>query len=359
MSVLAYFAFIGAIVLNFIIKNKKFYFGFLFLFMAVIVGIRGPYTGTDTFMYHELTNIVKKEGLVSAEQSDVSVEIGYRILMFFCGEILDSSQCLIFITAIITYLLFARYLYRNSDEKYYYMAGVLFIGMGFFCESVNAIRQLLALSIAVNGLDYLKNNLYVRAIIIIVLSCFIHTSMIMLITLVIFYMIADRLVKKDGNSIIMFFSSLFLIMFIGINIISIINNNIDFLGRYAVYYLRTEYSIASDSGGWTRIMGILIMTLMYSFFRFNKSDRVYNMMLILGCEFAVIMMYFTNTWMIIFYRFYYEFFIFFVILLINSLRKINSPMINIGFQIFLILISAINLYIQLEAGSDLSYDIFF
>ena len=358
MYVLAYCAFIGSIILKFLIPNKKFYFGFLFLFMAIIVGIRDPYTGTDTLMYHELTDIVKREGIVSTDQSNVNIEIGYRILMFFCGGILDSSQSLIFITSIITYLLFAIYLYKNSDEKYYYIAGVLFIGMGFFVESINAIRQLLALSIAVNGLDYLKNNQYVKAIIIVVLSSFIHTSMILLIILIIFYMIVGRLVKKDGNNIIMFFSSLFLIMFIGVNIVNIINNNIDSLGRYAVYYSRPEYLTPGD-GGWIKIIGFLIINLIYSFFRFNKYDRVYSMMLILGCEFALITMYFTNTWMVIFSRFYYEFCIFFVILLINFLRKINSPLINICFQIFLILISAINLYKQVEIGLDLSYDVFF
>lgn len=358
MYVLAYCAFMGSIILNFLIPNKKFYFRFLFLFMAIIVGIRDPYTGTDTLMYHELTDIVKREGIVSTDQSNVNIEIGYRILMFFCGGILDSSQSLIFITSIVTYLLFARYLYKNSDEKYYYIAGVLFVGMGFFVESINTIRQLLALSIAVNGLEYLKNNQYIRAIIIVVLSYFIHSSAIILILLIIFYVIANKFVKKDGNNIIMFFSSLFLIIFIGINIVSIVNNNIDFLGRYAIYYAREEYSIASD-GGWSRIAGILIMTAIYSFFRFNKYDRVYNMMLILACEFALITMYFTNTWMTIFYRFYYEFCIFFVILLINFLKKINSPLINICFQIFLILISAINLYKQLETSSDLSYNIFF
>lgn len=355
MCSLAYCMFIGSIILNFLIPNKKIYFGTLFLLMAIIVGIRDPYTGTDTFMYHEFTNIIKTEGIV---YPDINIEMGYRILMFFCGEILDSSQSLIFITAIITYLLFARYLYKNSDNKHYYIAGVLFIGMGFFVESINTIRQLLALSIAVNGFDYLKNNQYTRSIIIVVLSYFIHSSTITLILLIIFYIIANKLVKKDGNNVIMFLSSLFSIIFIGINMVNVVNNNIDLLGGYAVYYLKAEYSTSGD-GGWSRIVGILIMTMMYSFFRFNKYNRVYNMMLILACEFALITMYFTNTWMIIFYRFYYEFCIFFVILLINFLRKINSPLMNICFQIFLILISAINLYKQLETALDLSYNVFF
>lgn len=358
MYALAYCTFIGAIILNFLIPNKKFYFGFLFLFMAIIVGIRDPYTGTDTLMYYSFIDVVKREGIVFADQSNVNMELGFRILMFFCGEILESPQSLIFISSIVTYLLFARYLYKNSNEKYYYIAGVLFIGMGFFVESMNTMRQLLALSIAVNGLDCLKNNQYIRSIIIIILSYFIHSSMIMLIILVIFYMIANKLVKKDGNNIIMFLSSVFLIMFIGINMVSIINNNIDLLGGYAIYYTREEYSNIG-SGGWSRAIGILIITLIYSFFRFNKYDRVYNMMLILACEFTLITIYFTNTWMFIFYRFYYEFFIFFIIVLINILKRIESPVLNIYFQIFLILISAINLYKQISEAFDLRYDMFF
>ena len=64
MCSLAYCMFIGSIILNFLIPNKKIYFGTLFLLMAIIVGIRDPYTGTDTFMYHEFTNIIKTEGIV-------------------------------------------------------------------------------------------------------------------------------------------------------------------------------------------------------------------------------------------------------------------------------------------------------
>lgn len=358
MYVLAYCTFIGAIILNFLIPNKKLYFGILFLLMAIIVGIRDPYTGTDTLMYYSFIDVVKREGIVFADQSNVNMELGFRILMFICGAILESSQSLIFISSVITYLLFARYLYKNSNEKYYYIAGILFIGMGFFVETMNTMRQLLALSIAINGLEYLKDNQYIKSIIIIILSYFIHSSMILLLILVIFYMMANIFVKKDGNNIVMFLSSLLFIMFIGINMINIINNNIDLLGGYAIYYAREEYSNVG-SGGWSRAIGIFIVTLVYSFFRFNKHDRVYNMMLILGCEFALITIYFTNTWMFIFYRFYYEFFIFFIVLLINILKRINSPIVNICFQIFLIFISAIILYKQISEAVDIKYNIFF
>lgn len=351
-------AFIGAIILNFMIPNKKCYFFVLFLFMAIVVGIRDFYTGTDTLMYYSFVDVVAREGIVLSDQSNVNMEIGFRTLMFICGTVLDSPQSLIFISSIITYALFARYLYKNSGQRYYYIAAILFIGMGFFIESMNTMRQLLALSIAVNGLDYLKSNQYIKAIIILVISSLIHSSMALLITLIAFYIIANKFVKKDGNSIVMLIGTFLLMALIGVNISNFINNNIELIGNYAVYYTRMEYA-TTGSGGWSRAIFILFVTIVFSFFYTDRRNRIYNMMLILASEFALISIYLTNTWMFIFYRLYYEFYIFVLIMLINILQKIRSPIGCICFQLLIILISGANMYKQLNDASDTNYNVFF
>ena len=83
------------------------------------------------------------------------------------------------------------------------------------------------------------------------------------------------------------------------------------------------------------------------------------MMLMLAAEFGLVSIYLTNTWMFIFYRFYYEFFIFVIVILINILQKIKSPMVNICFQILIVLISGANMHKQLNDASDTNYNVFF
>ena len=124
------------------------------LTLALFFGLRDHSVGTDTLNYYKMYNKLNYEFSIDKM---FEYDYLYSVLNILCNVICkDFTFCLIVIGVIIySNLVFS--INRLSSNPILSIS--LLIGLGFYAQSFNAIRQYLALSFVVLGLYfYLKSN---------------------------------------------------------------------------------------------------------------------------------------------------------------------------------------------------------
>lgn len=149
--------------------------------MTLVLGLRGANVGEDTKMYlniaERVTNITWREVFSSFPTSQWRY-ISYGILSGFSEQtetlflaycktimcIFHNAQVVLFITAVITNVLIAKFILDNLESKtdvifavYIYMCDALYM------NSFNTMRQIFAISIASQSISLLKQKKYIKA----------------------------------------------------------------------------------------------------------------------------------------------------------------------------------------------------
>lgn len=165
---------------------------------ALILGLRGSSVGEDTAMYLSMANLSQ---LFSWSQLNpfgasiiwnpdqwgygASVDPGYllycKILMSLCG----SAEMVQFITTLITCTLIGVFLECNAEdvgEAYW-----VFLCGGLYMFAFNGMRQMLALSIAINFFQFARNHKWIKAAAIILLASLLHRTTLLLLGFLLVY----------------------------------------------------------------------------------------------------------------------------------------------------------------------------
>lgn len=133
-------------------KNKLFFIlavSQLFLISA----LRADCVGGD------LVNYIPRFRLVhTLEFKDIFGiwEPGFMIFMKFISIISSTPRFFLFSTSLLIYILFARYLYKNSP--YVWVSILIFIIFGFYSNTMNIIRHSIALMITLNSIEDIVNK---------------------------------------------------------------------------------------------------------------------------------------------------------------------------------------------------------
>ena len=156
--------------------KAKYFVLFSFFLMTIVLGLRGATVGEDTKMYLNIaeraTNISWEEvfssfptsqwryisygGLSGFSERTETVYLAYCKLIML---IFHNPQAVLLITAAITNALFAKFILDNITVKqdailavYIYMCDAMFM------NSFNTMRQILAISIAVQSIELIKKE---------------------------------------------------------------------------------------------------------------------------------------------------------------------------------------------------------
>ena len=189
-------------VLNLIKIRKSYYLIISMSLLTVVLGCRDVTVGTDTENYHIMFYQVSNLPFEFMYLGDLNVEIGFRTLIKILSLIGDSPQLLIFISSAIMCAFFGLCIYKNIEKRYYYLAILFFVNLGFYFQCLNLIRQMIAISIGVNSLQYLKNHKYKKASVIIVCALLFHQSALLMALVIPLYYSVDFLVRKKINIIL-------------------------------------------------------------------------------------------------------------------------------------------------------------
>lgn len=158
-------------------KNKRKFLFITFVQMVLIQGLRATDVGTDTEMYVTVYNNYLSSKYYSFLFTHF--EPGFQEFYNILHSIRLDSQWMLFIVSAITLFLFAIFIYNNSNNV---VLSTFIFACLIYPNSFNIMRQALGLSIAINSLQYLLKQKYIKAVILIIISSFFHaTSILMLI----------------------------------------------------------------------------------------------------------------------------------------------------------------------------------
>lgn len=127
--------------------------------------------GTDYFYRY----VPDYNSIVNGGNVD-NLEIGFKLLINLCILITKDYQILFIVTSIITITLFMYTIQKQSKNKA--LSITIFLLGGFFFQSLNILRQYMAIAIVFFSYRYLLKNKYPIFIVSVVLAFFIHNASI-------------------------------------------------------------------------------------------------------------------------------------------------------------------------------------
>lgn len=150
-------------------KKKKFLF-LCFFQMALLHGLRSFEVGTDTIpVYTSIYENFQSSDYYAWKYSHF--EIGFQLFYKLLRYLNISTHLMLLIMGLCIMQGFAIYIFQNSKDVF--LSTFMFASV-FFPNSLNVLRQYLAVSIAINSYQYIKQKKYLTAIILVALGSSIH-----------------------------------------------------------------------------------------------------------------------------------------------------------------------------------------
>lgn len=168
-----------------------------FIGMTILLGLRGASVGEDTPMYLAIAKSAAQlswKSIVAdfptTEWNFISygnyggyiekIETMFMIYNKTIMTIFNDPQMVLIVTAIITNVLMMKFIVDNVEKPQdIYMATYIYMCDSFFMNSFNAMRQMFAISIAVQSIKQLRERKYKQAIaMVLIAACFHQTSIL-------------------------------------------------------------------------------------------------------------------------------------------------------------------------------------
>ena len=170
--------------------RDKLYLTIFFFICFIIIGMRGYDVGADTHGYAtQYFYSVKEKGIFKGD-----IEIIINCLAWVVLRFTDNYQWFLVLNAAIVCFLFAKFIYDNSSNLF--LSVIVFVGM-FFVQSMNLMREWLALALGLNAYSMFKKRKWFYAFIFWILACFTHLTALAFVFIPLF-----NLFKNKNKSII-------------------------------------------------------------------------------------------------------------------------------------------------------------
>lgn len=236
-------------------KNKYLSMIFAFFPFFLISAIRYN-VGTD-YNYRYVPDYLSIYNGVDVK----NLETGFKILIKICIFIAKDNYQIIFVITsfIINYCIFFS-IYKNSKNTY--LSIILYFLAGFYFQSLNIMRQYLAMSIIIFGYRLVIDKKYVRWIILCIVTSTIHMSSLICISFILLNEIKNINIKL-------------LLISVGMYVvfnkwIQIIVERLILMTRFSSY-LNSLYDVSNIS-----ITIILKNTILYLFMRYSYMIKEKN-----------------------------------------------------------------------------------
>lgn len=253
------------------VRSRKMFLFLAFFTMALVLGLRASSVGEDTSMY---MGVFKKAQSVNWKDiiSNIwgrtvfytysygyqdTAESSYLGLCKIIGLFTKDAHMFLFVIAIITCVLYAKFIYENTEHVV--LATWIFLCEAIYMFAFNCIRQLLAISIALQAYKYLKKKQYMKSVVILILAFLIHNTTIICLLMIPIMMLSEKNEKRFFKY--MLIGAIALPM--SINAASGII--LKFLPRYAGYFVTNYW--ANSIGGSSILWVIELLLILYLYNR--------------------------------------------------------------------------------------------
>lgn len=245
-------------------KKKRKYIIFSFLILFVVSALRKYTIGIDLKLIYarDFTLMAK----TSWEKLDVfRYEVGYTYFCKLISYISSNPQCLIVITSFIINFSVCRFIYRNSDNVK--MSLAIYICFNIFFMYMNVLRQALAISIILFGMEFFKEKKYIKFGITVVIASLFHTSAILCLFFIVMDKIKFRRLDIIG-SIVIYLGSLVFYNYIFSFVTSV-------LGKYDGYVDKTSQNVGFfNFYSFFNIFMILVMCILIYYQLIYKKKKL-------------------------------------------------------------------------------------
>lgn len=337
----------------YILKNKKAFLSFAFFVMSFILGARANSVGEDTQHFIDIFNISKNFSIIDIVKSgtetvyevgynyELKIENGYFLINKLISTFTNNAQYLLFIIAILTCFLFAKFIYDNTDNVF--IATQIFLCESIYMSSFNLMRQMLAIAIGIHSYTLLKNNRYMKAFFIILCAMMFHKSAVVLFIFYLLFLIKDykKLIK-------------YLILGIFVFIICFQNFVDIFCGifpKYTNYFYNNYYNLSANGQ-----LILYLFEIAICFFIYIKGIKEKEV----GIQVSLIILYlffeFLGFKIVAFSRIALYFRGFLILLFPNFLSYLKRNMYM--FYIFVVLILITLLFLSYAKSDARIYQIF-
>lgn len=181
------------------------------IFFALLVGLRDLSVGNDT-IYN--SNIFKWVVTLNWSYDRISsyIEPGYYYLIKFLSLFSKDSRILLMFVAFFTYPVFFWFMYKNSKDVI--LSTILFVGLQFLAMTLNTMRQSIAISFILIGIQaFLYRRKWIPYILFCVLAFLFHRSSIVSLLFIPLFMM------KGNKANITFITIVFVLLFVAAGII--------------------------------------------------------------------------------------------------------------------------------------------
>lgn len=159
----------------------------IFTLLLCVSGFRYN-VGADYMSYYSNYNYYKNSEFDLLTEN----EIGIRIIAHISKYLLDIPETMIFLCSFITILFFLKCIKSTSDDIV--LSVFLYVFLGMFIGSFNAIRQYLGVAIVFWGIRYVLNKEFIKWCLCIIMAFLCHTSA--LFVLPIYFLVRIKSKKK-------------------------------------------------------------------------------------------------------------------------------------------------------------------
>lgn len=324
----------------------RIYYLINYIPMGIVAGIRNVSVGTDTRMYHEF---FYRYGILDFDWNFFDynkVEIGYRLLNKIIYFFTEESNIAIFFISFSLIMGFGYFILINSVNIY--LSTFLFIGIGFYSETLNTIRQSIACMILLNAYIFLKKEQYIKWILSVLVAGTFHITALFFLV----FIILKKLTKTHLMIITLIGISFYILLLYGMELLTYLLGD----NKYSYYLIANESSIGAD---FLRIVLFIIIIIGAFFYRkkytyFEKKDAIIWSVFL----FYAIIMTMAKYQIEIFYRMIQYFSPYLIVIFPLILSKFDSKYIKIILTLFIFILVPILLYYLLNKNPDLYYKTF-
>ena len=175
---------------NFSRRNKdKIYLLINFLPMMIMSGLRKAGVGCDSGMYYGLfmgmtddsfsSRIEDVEYLIDITGKDNLPEAGFYLFTALIHMFSENGQVFFFLYSVVVLTGFAWFFYKNSSSMW--ISTVFFIGMGFFVETFNTMRQCMGIMVMCVAYTVLQSNRSIISKCLAIFATRFHNSLLLMI----------------------------------------------------------------------------------------------------------------------------------------------------------------------------------
>lgn len=190
-------------------QHSQLFLAFFFIYVSLFVGLGDMIGGYDRYIYGESFDFIADEmHSTSPNLSKVYYLVGGTEYLFFYWEVLltfvtGNRYIFIFITSLLIYYLFYRAFVKYLED--YPLSCIIFLGF-FFYFTMTYLRQVIAVGIVWQGIEYIWNRKKNKFFLFIILGYFVHSST--LVFALFYFVPLKKFTKKE---IILFLVICFLI----------------------------------------------------------------------------------------------------------------------------------------------------